>query len=235
MKRRIFTLISTFFFALPVFADNNLEPLLNKVSLTVTANQWITTQTALVYVAVNAAVTDQGIEQMQTNVLQKLNQIAQADWHILSFERQQDSSGLEKIQISAQARLQQTALGNLRDKAKEISKAGETYTISDVQFTPSDDEIRQANIQLRENIYQQVKAEIDQLNKIYPDQKFYLHQIDFANIGAPAPMANQYLMKEALVAGAAPAKNMDVGNKATLQATAVIASMPTQVSQKLPQ
>lgn len=234
--KKLCALIVCFTMTTPVWASENLEALLNKVTLQLHAEQWITTKTALVNVGINAAVTDQGIEKVQNEVMQKLAQLANSEWHILSFDRQQDKSGLESIQIVAQARLQQNELGNLRDKAKAISKPGETFTIDDVQFTPSEDEVRQANVLLRGSVYQQAKAEIDTLNKSYPDQKYYLHQIDFMVMPpmAPAPMAQtmMYKMDGGVARGRPP---LSVGNKAEIQATIVLAAMPDQVAQRLTQ
>lgn len=221
-------------FSLPVWADVNLEPLLDKVTLSLQGEQWVTTKTALVDVGVNAAVTDQGIEKVQANVLDKLNQLSdKSEWHILSYNRQLDKSGLENVQIYAQARLPQTELANLRNKAKTISKPGETYTIDNVQFTPSEDEFRAANASLRNNIYQQAKAEVDVLNKAYPDQKYSIHQIDFTNSAPirPMPMAENMMMTK--MAAAPAAAPLSVGNKVYIQANVVLASMPSQVAQKL--
>lgn len=216
-------------------ADINIDPLLNKVSLQLQAEQWITTQTALVNVNVSAAVTDQLIVNLQNNIMAKLKSLVAGDWHIVSFNRQQDQSGLESIQIMAQARLPQANLGNLRDKAKAMSKPGETYTIQDVQFTPSDDELRQANIALRNVIYQQAKAELDNLNKTYTDQKFYLHEINFMDIDNP-PMAPNMMMMKATYGGAVGAARpqpmpISVGNKVTLHASVVLSAMTAQIPQ----
>ncbi len=225
----------------PAWADINIDGLINKVTLPLQAEQWVTTQTALVNVMVNAAVTDQGMERMQDDILQQLKRLSdKGEWHIVSFDRQQDKSGLESVQILAQARLQQADLGNLRAKAKSISKPGVTFTIYSVQFTPSEDELRQANTALRNNIYQQAKAEIDTLNKTYPDQKYYLYQINFFTSEMPMPMAQNTLFgkqrMDAMVSVAgsvAPApQSLSVGNKLQLQASVIIASFPDQLMQK---
>ncbi len=218
-------------FSFPAWADVQLDALLNKITLQMQAEQWVTTKTALVNVGINAAVTDQGIEKIQADVMQKLNQLSnQGEWHVVTFNRQLDSSGLESIQIVAQARLPQSELINLRTKAKSISKPGETFTIDNIQFSPSDDELRQANITLRNNLYQQAKSEVDALNKIYPDQKYYLHQIDFSYSPPVEPMA--MAQNTALMARAA-ARPLSVGNKVQLQAMVVIASLPDAIVQKL--
>lgn len=237
MKRSLLLFVCIFCSGSPLFAAISLDPLLNKITLQLKAEQWVTTQTALVNVNVNAAISDQNIANLQSSVLQKLKGLADGDWHIVSFVRQQDQSGLESIQIAAQARLAQTNLGDLRNKAKSLSKPGETYTIANVDFVPSDDEYRNANSSLRNNIYQQIKTEIDAINKIYPEQKFYLHTVDFLS-NVPMPMAQNYAMKT-LAAGAAiggaeqVAPPLNVGNKVELRATVEIAAMPDYVVQKL--
>lgn len=212
----------------PTFAKNCQAQLMNKISLQLYAKQWVTTKTALVSASINASVTDKGIEQVQANVLQQLSQFSnKGEWHIVSYNRQQDKSGLESIQIIAQARLPQSDLTDLRGKAKAISKPGETYTIDDVQFTPSDDEINQANIVLRNNIYQQAKTEIDTLNKVYSTQKYYLHDINF---NAAAPL--QTTAPTAMYAKSSSAAPLAVGNQVELQAIVVIASLPDVMIQK---
>jgi hypothetical protein len=208
--------------------EESLEPLLNKVTLKLSAEQWVTTKTALVNVVINAAVADHAIEKVQNEVIGRLNQLASGEWHVVSLDRQQDKSGLESIQIMAQARLAQNQLANLRDKAKSISKPGETFTIDSVQFIPSEEEVRQASTLLRNTIYQQAKQEVDTLNKSFPDQKYYVHQINF--LLQPMPMMENMMM--AKVAASAP-QPLNVGNKQELQATVVLAAMPDAVTQKL--
>jgi predicted secreted protein len=233
-KFAIFMIASCF--ATIVHASVQLEPLLNRVTLQLQSQQWVTTKTALVNVGINAAVADQRIDKVQNDVLLKLNQLSKGEWHIVSFNRQQDKSGFENIQVVAQARLAQSELANLRDKAKAISKPGETFTIDNVAFTPSDDEIKLANTQLRNDIYQQAKAEVDALNKVYPDQKYYLRQIDFNSAVEPEPRNPNmmYMAKGVAVAAAASAPPpLSVGNKVQVQATVIIAAMPSYVLQKL--
>lgn len=208
------------------WADMDLSQLQNKIILQLQAQQWITTKTAIVNVGVNASVTDHGIENIQASTLQKLNQLSdKGEWHIVNFTRQEDKSGLENVRIAAQARLPQSELANLRSKAKSLSKPGETYTIDGVQFTPSDEEIQSANTSLRNNIYQQARVEIDAINKVYPEQHYYLHNVDFTNRIMPMRAEENTLMMAKMNAAPAAAP-MAVGNKAYLQAVVEIASMP---------
>lgn len=213
----------TLFFMIPAWSDTNIEALLNNVTLRLTSEQWVTTKTALVTVGINVSVSDNDLSKAQGRIMDKLNQLAKADWHILSFDRSQDQSGLEKVQASAQARLSSNELAGLRDKAKNISKPGETFTLDNVQFTPTEDEVRSANTVLRNNIYQQAKLELDQLNKLYPDQKYYIHQINFVSEVTPMPMAQG---KYAAMNAAVTSAPLDVGDKLRLSALVVLSSAP---------
>jgi hypothetical protein len=233
--QKLYLILTIFLFSLPAWANLNLAPLLNKVTLQLQAEQWVTTKTALVIVNINAAVADQDIGSLQNEVMNKLKQLSsQGEWHIVSINRQLDQSGLESIRITAQARLPQSELSNLRNNAKTISKPGVTFTIDNVLFTPSEEEIEQANKALRDNLYSQAKAEIDALNKMYPDQKYYLYSIDF-RINPPVTTMAESTMAIGAMAPAPTARvspPLAVGNKVELQAIVVIASMP-EIMQKL--
>jgi len=231
--KKSFLLVFTLLFTLPAFADIDPGPLLNKVTMQLQSQQWVTTNTALVNVGVNAAINDQNMGSVQNDVVSKLKQLSDsADWHVVSFNRSLDQSGLERVQITAQARLPQKELSGLRDKAKNLSKPGEAYTIDNVAFVPSDEELQAANVNLRNDIYNQAKNEIAYLNKIYPDQKYYLYNIDFMSSPSPMPMAANEMMLTKSV-GRTSVTPVPVGNKAVLQATVVIASFPEVVLQKL--
>ncbi len=204
-------------------ACNDLSALLNQVTFRLNAEQWVPTKTALVNVNIDASVNAKQLATIQNDVLQQLNNLSTAEWHIVQFNRSLDQSGLERIQISAQARLSSDELSNLRDKAKSLSKPGETFTLADIQFTPSEDDLRAANSALRANIYQQAKDEVARVNKVYPEQKYTLHQIDFLSEILPVAMAaNTFMQKQASAGGIA------VGNKLTLSATVTLAALPEQ-------
>lgn len=224
MRTLLFFLFS-FLLVSSAWADTSYEPLLNTVTLQLNAEQWVTTKTALVTVGVNASVSDQGLEKIQSEVLSKLNQISsKGEWHIVSFNRSLDQSGLERVQISAQVRLSSSDLVGMRDKAKALSKPGETFTIDNVEFTPSATELRDANVVVRNDIYQQVKTEVASLNQLYPDQKYYLHTINFIGEIVPVPQATTMYMK---TADASPrVSNLSVGDKLKITATVVLASAP---------
>jgi hypothetical protein len=86
-----------------IYAGSN-EFLLNTVRLQFNAQKWVTTQTALVNVSVDTTVQSQGIDKAQASVMDHLKKLsATAEWHLVSLDRSEDKSGLETIQIRAQA------------------------------------------------------------------------------------------------------------------------------------
>jgi hypothetical protein len=228
--RHLFIVLTLLVFS-PVWAygnDDGAEGLLNRVSIRLSAEQYVPSKTALVSIGVNAGVNDAALQNIQDDILKKLADLSsKGEWHITAFNRTLDQSGLEKVQITAQARLPTSALPTLRDKAKSMSKPGETYTLDNVEFTPSEDELRDANTALRSQVYQQAKDEVDRINKLYTDQKFYMHSINFVNgvmpIQVPRPMA---MMAMRSGNGQDGENNLAVGDKLILNAVVVLASMP---------
>jgi len=161
----------------PANAITISSPELNKVTYELTAEDWAKTNTATVSVGVDAVFDENKLEQVRTDILQKLNQLTPgAQWHITTFSRNQDQSGLERLQVQAQARVNNTALGDLRQQAKSLSKPGQTFTILNIDYSPSLAEIEATRLELHKQIYNQAKAELAQLNQLYPNQKYYLHR-----------------------------------------------------------
>jgi len=215
-------------FIKPALADNNFEPLLNKVTLDFSAEKWVTTKTALVNVGINLSLSDRDMGKVQSGILNQLNKIAnKTEWHIISFNRTLDQSGLEKVQAEASARLSESDLAGLRDRAKELSKPGQTFAINDIQFTSSEQEQRDALVALRNDIYQQIKVELTKINQLYPEQKYSVHDIRFFNQPSPLGIArNAVFMAQAKAVS--PADMLPVGDQLKLNATVVLSAAPDQ-------
>lgn len=214
------------------FAETD-DLFINKVRMQLNAEKWVTTQTALVSVSVNATVQTQGIDKVTASVKENLKKISETgEWNIVSLNRSEEKSGLESVQIHAEARVPQNEISDLRDKAKLVSTPGQTYKIDSIIFKPSDEDMRAAEAELRNNIYTQAKAEIDRLNKVYPEQKYYLHSIDFLQGPGPMPMTAMYMKAE--MAPRQQNATLDIGNKKELIANVVIGSLADITKKGLP-
>ena len=181
--------------SLPIIAADapiSLPPFihpLNKISYQVTVEKWATSDTAKVTVNMDGALDKIGLTNTNNHLLTNLNKIApNADWHITQFNRDQDKSGLDMLHIVAEARLPQNKLSDLRDKAKEITKPGETYTINNIDFSPALIEMQKTEAESRADIYMQINQEINRLNKAYPEQHYFLNEINFNSGENSAPV-----------------------------------------------
>ena len=163
----------------------------DKINFELSAKTWVNTQTALLTVTINLSLDSSDVVKARNDLLNKLTKIASGDWHILQFDRFQDNSGLEKLSVKAQIRVNQNQLTHLYDKAKEISKPGETYQIAGIEFKPDLAEVQNAKTLLRHDLNQQIQQELAVINKTYPEQHYTissLNYMDAQNTSAEPPM-----------------------------------------------
>ena len=164
----------------PVLFAEIPPPPLNIVSFQIQDQQWVNSSSAKVYVAINISTNAAGLKDVHEKMMEKLNKLSSlAEWHITSFSRSEDQSGLEKIVARAEVRLPDTALSPLREKAKQLSQPGFALEISNINLSPSEEEMQQAQSELRAKVYQKINTELANLNKEFPDQHYVVHKIDF--------------------------------------------------------
>jgi hypothetical protein len=163
----------------------------NLISFPLAAQTWVKSKTALVSISVNATVKSDQVGKLHGSIVSDLNKIAKTDWHVTRFNRMQDSSGLEKVSAVAQARLPINDLGGLTAAAKRVSKAGEMFKVQNLTFSPSFNAMQSAQTHLRFEIYNQAKAEMIELNKVFPHKHYSVYSITFNGVGntpKPVPM-----------------------------------------------
>lgn len=205
--------------------DSQSRMMLDKVVFQLAAKQWVSTQTALLTVNINATLSNADLVQARADIMSKLGKIAQGDWHLTQFDRSQGNSGLEKLYVLAQARVPQANLTDIYKNAKDVSKPGATYEINGVEFKPSLEEVQQIRSQVRERLYQQVQEELGRLNKVYSNQNYSLKKVIFFEGDGPAPMPKTYQAREMntmVMAAAAPA--LTLSNELTVNAMVEVAS-----------
>ena len=161
---------------------------LDKIDFQVSEKQWVSTQTALLSVSINVTLSSPDLVKARTDLMQSLNKIAKGEWHLVEFDRSQDNSGLEKLYVQAQARVNQEALTDIYKNAKSVSLPGAKYEITGVDFKPGLEETQTVLSQVRERVYQQVNEEIARINKAYPSQNYTLSNLVFIE-GANASAA----------------------------------------------
>ncbi|KTD46465.1 hypothetical protein [Legionella quateirensis] len=206
--------------------DDVPQLVLDKVLFQISAKQWVTTQTALLNVSINVTLSSADLVRARADIMDSLNKIAKGDWHLIEFDRSQDSSGLEKLFVQAQARVDQSALTDIYQNAKSVSMPGAKYEISGVEFKPSLEETQAVRAKVREKLYQQVTEELSRMNKAYPTQNYSLSNLVFFEGDNIPPQPRPYQAKEmntVVMAAAAPAP-LTVSNELVLTAYVEAAS-----------
>lgn len=184
MKNKMLFLV-LMLFSLVAFAKDDAG---SSVVLQLQNEQWVTTNTAEVIIGIDATLDKLGLLQARDNVLKNLTLLAKADWHLTEFNQIQNESGLEQLHIVANARVSEALLAGLRDQAKVMSKPGLAFHVLAINFTPSLGEIESAKANLRSDLYAAVQDEVVRLNKVYHDQKYIIHSINFSDAQPPMPM-----------------------------------------------
>ena len=173
----------------PTYANvDNPKLMLDKISFTVSAKQWVQTNSAKVTVNINATLSQTNLVKARSEIMSQLNQIAKGEWHLTSFNRGQDNSGLEKLNAQAEIRINQSQLTDLYKNAKDVSKPGMKYDIGSIEFKPSLKEIESVKNDLRSKLYHQINQEIKNINKAYPEQSYSVNRLVFLDGDTPQPM-----------------------------------------------
>lgn len=221
LKPIILMLISTLTYA------NNEFPrfALDKINFQVSARQWVTTQSALLTVSINMTLNNADLIKARADIMSNLNKIAAGDWHLLTFDRSQDSSGLEKLYVEGQARVNQKDLVDIYQNAKKSSTPGAQYGILNVEFKPSLEETQMIRDDVRTKLYQKVNDELAKINKAYPQQNYSINHLLFVEGSEVSrqPMPQSKAINAMVLDGAA-APSLSVSNELVLTAMVEVAS-----------
>lgn len=174
----------------PVFIDT--------VSLSLTAEDWVKTETARVSLIVDAAGNGAEASQLRPELLKAAASVAdKAEWRILRLDRRQDEAGLDRWQAVLETRLPEAQLAGLAERTKKISRPGLQVRVGTVAFDPTLEETEGVRSRLREELYRKVTAELERLNRTFPDRQFRVAGIDFGEEPMPKLMATRVAMAPA--------------------------------------
>lgn len=200
------------------WADDVPKLVLDKVLFQTSAKQWVTTQTALLNVSVNVSLNNADLVKARADLMTRLNKIASGEWHLLQFDRSQDSSGLEKLYVQAQARVNQSALTDVYQHAKSVSVPGANYEITGIEFKPSTEETQAIRAKVREQLYQKVNEEMARINKAYPEQHYTVNNLVFLEGDNFSNQPRPYQAKEITAMASASPSPLTVSNELILTA-----------------
>ena len=151
----------------------------NEVTLPLTAHTWVKSQTAKVIVELNASIKDKQVLHLPNHLHKTLHKLADQQWHVTHCDKDSDKSGLNKIVIDAQTRLNNEAILKLKQQLKDVSEAGMTYHLKKVDYQPSFKQLQTNRASLRQSIYKQAQQEVDTLKSAYTKKNPHIQSINF--------------------------------------------------------
>ncbi|WP_044564297.1 hypothetical protein [Azospirillum sp. B4] len=164
-------------------------PVQDQVTLTLSAEDWVKTDTARVTLTVDAGGGNAG--SARADVLKAAAAVSdKGEWRVVAFDRQQDAAGLDRWRAELEARLPEAQLGGLADRARQASRAGLQIRVEGVDFHPTLAEEEAARTRLREALYRRVTEELKGLNAAFPGRDFRVGRVDFSApvlAGVPRP------------------------------------------------
>ncbi|MCR9214152.1 MAG: hypothetical protein NXI13_10575 [Proteobacteria bacterium] len=163
----------------------------DQVVLNLTTEGWVQTDTAKVSVFVDLVQQQETPEELKKRIDDSLVSLAKdAEWRVTSSNQRLDQTGLNRWYVTAEARVHESLLPGLQDRAKSASSPGYKVGISFVDFTPSLAEFEKLRADLRSDIYKQAVAEVERLNAVLPGSDYHVQKVDFVQQYAAPRMEN---------------------------------------------
>lgn len=199
----------------------------DEIVLNLAAEGWVETKTARVIAVADVAIAAEDRNAVRDRMLAALKKLSpDADWRIGQFNRTQDAAGLERWRVMAETRLPEKALGGLDERAKQQSQPGLQLRIQAIQFTPTLEEREATLATLRNQLYEQAKAEAARVAKLWPERNFRVAKVEIANPGFQPMMrerADQMMAAAPMAADSSGGGDaVSVAQKLTLQATVTL-------------
>ncbi|MDE2029585.1 MAG: hypothetical protein KGI97_03370 [Alphaproteobacteria bacterium] len=197
------------------------------VTMTLSAENWVTTKTARVTLNIEASVSAATAARMRADMQKAAAEVAKGDWRLTGFTRAQDQTGLDRWSASFTARLPEADLGGLTEAAKKVSRAGMQVSVGPVSFTPTLEETEAARAALRAKLYKDAESQLAALNASLPGRAYRIAHISF-NAGNP-PFQPRPMFRATMMANAAPQapeSGMERSEKLMMNAYITYAALP---------
>lgn len=229
--RRVLCLAALAFCLFVSTADADEAKPDDRVSFTLSAEDWVTTKTARVVARVDSAVAASATGTARAEMIKAVNNLASGDWRLTEFNRMPDQTGLERWTALFEARLPESNLGGLADTAKKLSKSGMQLTVNAIDFSPTLDEVEAVRAALRVQLYKKIGDQLAALNNAIPGRNYRIASVDLNNgdgmMVQPFALKNNMAMASmASAPSAADAGDMERAEKIRLTAQVVYAALP---------
>lgn len=160
---------------------------MSNVSMSLTAEEYITAESAKLSFGATYAITDPSID-AKAQVIEAAKKLYNGDWYVTGVERSESTAGIETVTYGLSIRVPESSVGSVTSGVKNVNRSGLKFELYNTDFTPTQAQIEAGNKNLRKAIYAKANEELEILNtstNSTGDDAWVIGSVNF-NSGAPA-------------------------------------------------
>jgi hypothetical protein len=215
-----------------------MEIVQDTVTVQLSAEKSIPTETVKVSAAIILSVTAAEAGDVRSTITSKLKGILDAEWSLTALNRRPDASGREQVEAAAVARVPESEAAGFAHKCKQASVEGFQVSAGVIDYSPPRNVVNDAKIELRKELYQLAANEAEAIQAVLAsgeaDRGWRVADITFNDVqpvamnnirGAKGLESTAYAMSNSLVGAAPGGGGGEVGltQKVSLYATVTLA------------
>jgi len=169
---------------------------MNSVSVSVTAERYITAETVKLIFNVNF-VLDEGVDARAEVEKAAAEMIPGAEWYVTGMSKVEDArTGMEIATYRMNVRVKESVLNGLTKAIERTNRKGLTFELQDTDYTPTQAQMDEANKELRKELYAKAKDEAGLLNELISenDENWMVGSVNFQGdaVAAKAMRSQMY-------------------------------------------
>lgn len=162
------------------------------VNIELTVEEAIVSDTVKVSLNVVLATKAEEATDVRGTITSALKNILDVDWAFTRLDRSTNRSGLEEVEATATARVQESSVAGIATRAKDNSAEGLQITVGELDYNPARNVIDETIVRLRKTIYQKAMEEIATLNEVagFANTEWRLGSVNFYQENGIMPKGN---------------------------------------------
>jgi hypothetical protein len=139
---------------------------MSNITLSVTVDEFVVAETVkLIFSAQLALSGEFATVDPKNTVLESAKSIYDGDWYVTSSNRHEGPGGIEVVNYTLNVRVKDSAISAAKQKLEEANvRKGLRFELSELDYTPTQAQLEEANKELRKKIYSRANDELAILN-----------------------------------------------------------------------
>lgn len=136
---------------------------MSNVSMSLTADEFITSESAKLSFTATYALTDPSAD-AKAEILDAAKKLYNGEWFVTGVHREDSSAGIETVTYSLSIRVPESFVNSVRSGIKNVNRSGLKFELHSTDYTPTQAQIEEGNKSLRKKIYAKANEELEILN-----------------------------------------------------------------------